>query len=214
MSSTLVSHDEPLVPSIKGSVVAGHAEVFRKHLDARPLDASELERRFAPGDVELLRGWIHPGSWYDIRLYARLLEFLRDHAGDGSNAYLIAAGRRSADNMIRSGVYPQFDYLRRTELVGATSPEDRFVAFGRDLRHLITINEAILSFAPNHLIILPDHPDRYVIEHVDAEACPEVLCWTTQGFCNRMAEEHDTPDLWYWERPRADLVWYRMNRAV
>ena len=27
----------------------------------------------------------------------------------------------------------------------------------------------------------------------------------TQGFCDRMAEEHGSPDLWIWERPRPEL---------
>ena len=60
----------------------------------------------------------------------------------------------------------------------------------------------------------PDHELRYIIQYPDAEAFPEVLCWTTLGFTNRMAAEHGNPDLWYWERPRPDLVWYRMNRSV
>jgi len=203
-----------IVPSIRGSVLAGHAEVLKKYLDTHEVDPAVLERRFEPGDLEVLSGWIHPVTLYDIRLYARLLEFIRDYPGEGSNDYLVAAGRRSADNMIRSGVYPEFEYLRRTELVGRITPQDRVVAFGRDLRQLITINEAMLNFSPNHLIVDPDHGDRYVIEHIEADAYPEVLCWTTTGFCNRMAEEHGTPDLWYWERPRHDVVWYRMNRRV
>lgn len=203
-----------LVPSIRGSVLAGHAEVLQKYLDTHDVDATILARRFEPGDLDVLSGWIHPVTLYDIRLYTRLLEFLRDYDGDGRDEYLVAAGRRSAENMIRTGVYPEFEYLRWTELVEYVDVQDRFAAFGRDLRRLMTIHEAILNFAPNRLIVDPERPDRYVIEHIEAQAYPEVLCWTTQGFCNRMAEVHGTPDLWSWQRPRADLVWYRMNRSV
>jgi hypothetical protein len=199
---------------MKGSVVAVHAETLKKLIADGTVPLEELSERLDPAEVAQLCGWIHPGEWYDIDLYARLLGVLRDFDGGGDVDYLVRAGRRSADNMIRSGLYPQFEYLRRTELVGETDPHARFVAFGRDLRQLCTVNKLLLNFAPNHVIVDPDHPDRYVIEHRDAAAYPEVLCWTSQGFCNRMAEEHDTPDLWSWERPRPDIVWYRMNRAV
>jgi len=43
---------------------------------------------------------------------------------------------------------------------------------------------------------------------------PEILCWTSQGFCNRMAEEHGDADLWTWGRPRPDVVQFRMTREV
>jgi hypothetical protein len=206
--------DTGLVPSIKGTVLAGHAEILNKHLAAQCVDPSILCRHFEPGDLEVLRGWIHPTAFYDIRLYTRLLEYLRDHVGDGSQRYLIDAGRRSADQMIRAGVYPEFEYLKWTRLTGAREALERFAAFGIDLRNLLTIHHSMLNYAPNRLRIDPDFADRYMIEHTGAEAYPLVLCWTTQGFCNRMAEEHGCPDLWVWERPSAELMWYRMTRPV
>ena len=202
------------IPSIKGSVVAGHAEILKKFLETHPVDAATLESHFEPGDLEVLRGPIAAASWYDIRIYTRMLEFLRDHEGNGSNQYLVNAGMRSAENLIRSGTYQQMDYLRRTQLNTKSSAHERFVAFGRDLRLLITVAGSILNFAPSELKKDLDHELRYIIQHADAEYFPEVVCWTTQGLCNRMAEEHGNPDLWFWERPRRDLVWFRMNRSV
>jgi hypothetical protein len=195
-------------------VLAGHAEALVKLLDTRRVDDRTLRLRFLPGELELLQGWIHPTGWYDIALYTRLLEFLRDEAGDGDEQYLVAAGRRTAEHMIRAAVYPEFEFLRRLESSGRATAPERFVAFGRDLRQLITVHETMLDFAPNQVIRDPEHADRYVIEHVDAAAYPEVLCWTTQGFCNRMAEEHGAPELWYWQRPSRELVWYRMRRPL
>ena len=202
------------IPSIKGSVLAGHAEILKKLLDTRPLDRATLESRFEPGDLDLLRGRISAASWYDIRIYTRMMEFLRDYEGDGSNQYLVNSGIRTAENLIRSGIYQQFEYLQRTQLNSKSSPQERFAAFGRDLRLLITVNGSLLNFSANELLEDPDHALRYVIQHRDAEHYPEVLCWTTQGFTNRMAEEHGNPDLWFWERPRRDLLWFRMNRSV
>jgi len=199
---------------VKGVVLAGHAEALAKYLASHEVASEVLQRHFAPGDLELLGGWIHPTSWYDIRLYTRLLEFLRDEMAHGSNQYLIDAGRRTAESLIRAGTYPPFQYLRQIRLVKHNSAGDRFLAFGRDLQHLMAVHPMMLNFAPNRLVIDPDHPDRYVIEHYEADAYPEVLCWTTTGFCNRMAEEHGSPGLWRWERSRREIVWYRMTRAV
>lgn len=65
-------------------------------------------------------------------------------------------------------------------------------------------------------VVVPDHTHdpRWMIEKRDAADDPEVLCWSTQGFCNRMAEEHDTRDPWSWERPSPDVVHFRMARGV
>ena len=87
------------IPSIKGAVLAGHAEVLKKYLDTHSLDPATLESRFEPGDLELLKRPIAAASWYDIRIYARLVEFLRDYEGNGSNQYLVNSGVRSAEGL-------------------------------------------------------------------------------------------------------------------
>jgi len=201
-------------PSIKGSIVASHAEVLHKYLAEEKVAESELRSRFQPGDLEILSAPIDATRWYDIRLYQRLMEFLRDYPGEGSNHYLIEAGRRSAENLIRAGIHQQFEYLRRTQHMERTDADERFAAFGRDLRLLTSITGSILNFARVAIVRDPEHDRRWMLEYGEASSYPEILCWTTQGFSNRMAEEHASPDLWRWERPRADLIHYRMNREV
>ena len=202
------------IPSIKGSIVASHAEVLQKYLAKAQVPTSVLARRFEPGDLELLAGRIEPTRWYDIRLYARLLEFLRDYAGEGSNQYLLDAGRRSAENLIRAGIHQQLEYLRRTQHKERIDAAERFAAFGRDLRLLSSITGSILNFSEVTVVQDPEHRLRWMLVRADAREFPEVLCWTTQGFSNRMAEEHGAPDLWRWERPSADVVRYRMRREI
>jgi hypothetical protein len=204
----------PTRPSIKGSILANHAEVLQKYLASAQLDPKVLANRFEPGDLELLAGPIDSAHWYDIQLYQRLMEFLRDHPGHGDNQYLIDAGRRSAENLIRAGIHQQLEYLRRTQHAERSDAHERFVAFGRDLRLLTTVTATILNFTQVQVKADPEHQDRWMIEYTEAEHYPEVLCWTNQGFINRMAEEHGSPDLWYWERPDRDRVRCRMNRAV
>lgn len=202
------------VPSVEGSVLAGHAEVLTRYLASKRVDPAALARCFSPGELELLAGPITAGRWYDVTLYERVLAFLRDSAGGGSNEYLVAAGTRSAETMIRAGFCQQMEYLRRTQLNASNGAAERFQAFGRDLRLLASITQSILSFVKSSVRVDPDHADRWRIEHHASARFPEVLCWTTQGFCNRMAAEHGAPDLWCFERQRDDLVYFRMTYAV
>jgi hypothetical protein len=202
------------IPSIKGSIVGSHAEVLRKHIETMGVDDRVLRESFEPGEIDLLCGPIEATRWYSIETYRRMMEFLRDHVGHGDNRYLIDAGRRSAENLIRAGIHQQFEYLRRTQHKERTDAHERFQAFGRDLRLLTTITGSILNFADSGVVVDPDTPTRWMIQHKSASAYPEILCWTSQGFCNRMAEEHGDPDLWYWERPQHDVVVFRMNREI
>jgi hypothetical protein len=202
------------IPSIKGSIVANHAAVLQKYLAENNIEEEVLKRRFEPGDLDVLGGEIDPGRWYDVRMYRRLLEFLRAYPGEGSDQYLIDAGRRSAENLIRAGIHQQFEYLQRTQHMERTDVAERSAAFGRDLRLLSSITGSILNFAKVEIVPDHEHPHRWIIQHTDARDYPEVLCWTSQGFSNRMAEEHGAPDIWYWERPQADVVHFRMNREV
>lgn len=201
-------------PSVKGSVLAGHAEVLTKYLASHPEDSEVLSRRFRPGEIELLAGAINAVRWYDVGLYERALEFLRDFPGHGDNAYLVAAGRRSAEALIRAGLHQQMEYLRRTQLGSTSGAAERFQAFGRDLRLLASITQSILNFSTAHVRVDPEHEDRWMIVHEATTRFPEVLCWTTQGFVNRMAEEHGCPELWTFERLRDEVVRYRMRYAL
>jgi hypothetical protein len=201
-------------PSIKGSIVAGHAEVMQKYVAAAQIDEKSLASYFDERERTVLAEPINATGWYDIDLYRRLLEFLRDYPGEGRNDYLIAAGCRSAENLIRAGIHQQFEYLRRTQHHEFSDPHERSQAFGRDLRLLNTISASILNFGVSTIEPDPEHELRWIIVKTESADYPEALCWTTQGFINRMAEEHGTPDLWYWERLSPDTIHFRMNRDI
>ena len=53
-----------------------------------------------------------------------------------------------------------------------------------------------------------------MIETTDANPFPEVFCWTTEGFIDRMAAQHGAPDLWRWERARPDQIVFHMTRSL
>lgn len=200
------------VPSIKGSAFSFVVEKILKLVSVGEISRNELARRLSPDSFSILDQPIHVIEWYDIRIYAQLMEFLRDVAG-GDNEYLIRHGEQAAERLLQKGLYQQMEYLKRMQLGKETDPKSRYEAFGRDLRLLVTITPSILNFGRQQVKDDPDHGDRYILETSDASAYPEVLCWTTQGFNNRMAASHDSPDLWRWERPRLDLVRLKMTHS-
>jgi len=199
---------------IKGSVFGGHAEILNKGLADGSVRRSRAERIFEPHELALVTGPLIDARFYDIDLYGRMLDLLRDELGDGDNQYLIDAGRRTAERLLASGIHQQFDYLKRTQHRQRDDAKERSAAFGRDLRLLATITRSILNFAKSEIVPDPDHALRWMIRHTEAEPYPEALCWTSQGFSNRMAEEHDDVDLWYWQRPTPDVVIFRMRKDV
>lgn len=199
-------------PSIKGSIFALAIQDLLKLVESGQVSRDELERNLEPGDARYLSEPIGVSGWYDVRAYGRVLELLRDLEGNGENEYLRQRGARSAQTLLERGLYQQLEYLDRMQIKAANDPDARFRAFGRDLKLLLSMQ--LHNFGTRSVEVDPDHPHRYIIEFGDAEAYPEALCWTTDGFINAMAKQHDAVDLWYWERPRPDLVRFKMKRSV
>ena len=202
------------VPSIKGSVFAVVVEDVCKLVARGGLSVDELTRWLKPQDVDLLEQEIGVSEWYDIAIYMRLSELLRDVEGGGSNEYLRQRGSRTARRLLESGLYQQLEYLQRTELGKAKEQRARFEAFGRDLRLLTTLSGSILNFSRWKSKPDPEETGRYVIEVSEARYFPEVLCWRSDGLVNEMATQHGEPDLWRWERTAADIIVFQMVRPV
>jgi len=201
-------------PSVKGSVFSTAVEMVEKLIAHGEVTREGTLRWLEPEDLELLESRISLASWYDVRAYDRLSCLLRDVAGGGRDAYLRDLGRETGRRLGQAGVYSQLEYLHRTQLADARSPEERFEAFGRDLKRLTTLSASILNFSVWSPKPDPEQEARYVIEVTEAEDFPDTLAWRSDGFVNHMASQHGEPDLWTWSRPHADLILFRMNREV
>jgi hypothetical protein len=201
-------------PSIKGRVFGPALEDVEKLLSDGALARSELGRWLQPGDLALLGQPVAPTEWCDVRVYGRVLALLRDVAGDGSDHYLRGRGAATAERLLEAGLYQQLEYLKRIGAERIANPQERYRAFGRDLRLLTSLSASILNFAHWESKAAPDAADRYVIEVSEARDFPDELGWTSEGFVNRMARQHADPDLWRWERVRPDLILFRMIRAL
>jgi len=201
--------------SIKGSAFGKLVEDVAKLLDRRVLSSSDAARWLAPEDFALLGQEILLANWYDIRCYTRMSKLLLEVEGHGDPEYLRERGRRTAQRLLEAGLYAQLEYLQRTEASKAPDADARFAAFGRDLRLLTTMSASILSFSKWTSRPDPDGQRRYRIEVSEAEAFPDVLCWTSDGFVNQMAAQHRRgADLWAWERAGRDRIVFRMNADV
>jgi len=201
-------------PSIKGRVFGPALEDVEKCLADGRIGRHELGRWLQPSDLALLGRPVDPTDWYDVKVYGRVLALLRDVEGGGSPEYLRQRGARTAERLLEAGLYQQLEYLKRMALNQLPDPQERYRAYGRDLRVLTTISASILNFAHWEPRPDPDFELRYRIEVSDAADAPDELGWTSEGFVNRMARQHGDPDLWRWERPRRDLILFRMIRAL
>lgn len=201
------------VPSIKGSVMGGIVERVVKLLAEGTLARDELDRWLEADDVALLEQPIVPASWYDIRAYDRVNVLLVESEGHGSPDYFRRQGYETAQRLKESGIYGQIEYLERAEVLRHDDPDDRFRAFGRDLRLLASLSNSILSFTRWTARVDPERERRYVMEVSEAADMPESLCWRSEGFMNGMSKLHGIEDLWRWERARRDRVLFRMLRS-
>ncbi|MFI5314736.1 MAG: hypothetical protein ACHQ6T_03475 [Myxococcota bacterium] len=204
----------PTVPSIKGSVFSALVEDINKLLAGKRLKQEELARWLNPKDLQVLAAPVQPFEWYDIRSYARMSELLRDVEGGGSNEYLRKRGARNAKRLLEAGLYQQLEYTQRTLFAQESEKNARFEAFGRDLGRLTTISASILNFGRTTHKPDPDRKMRWLLEITQAKAYPETLVWASDGFTNEMARQHNTPDLWAWERPEPDRIVWHMTREL
>lgn len=202
------------LPSIKGSVFAGVVEAVRKLLEQRELTREQAARWLQPADLALVDGQISIAGWYDVRVFVRMSELLRDVAGAGSNEYLRELGRESARRLLAAGIYSQFEYLQRITATTLTERAARHEAFGRDLRRLTTMSGSIYNFGVWTAEPDAEHELRHVIAVSDAAAFSDVICWRAEGFINEMVRIRNSADLWAWRRVRPELVHFRMLREL
>jgi hypothetical protein len=216
VATTAPSTKVTTAPSIKGRFFEHAAIDVRALFASGDLARDRIARWLGPADQAAVRAEVDANGWYDIRLYARLLAFLRDIEGGGSDDYLRARGSRNAERVLAAGLYSQLEYLNHTQADHEIDPGRRLRALGRDLKVLSTISASIFNFTRWNPVVDPDHPDRYRIEVSDAGAFPDEAGFTSEGFMNRShrcGPGSALPDLWRFERASHHLVLFRMTRA-
>ncbi|MCA9513262.1 MAG: hypothetical protein KC560_21305 [Myxococcales bacterium] len=200
-------------PSMKGSLIADMVGDIRKLVDDQTLSRAELERRLTRDDLALLDSQIAVSGWYDVRFYARCAELLRDALGDGDDGYLVQRGFDRGRALIEAGLYQQMEYAKRPQVGQAMSREERFRAYGSDLRLFVTLSKSLLNFTEWSIVVDPEHADRYRVVVAGADAYPDALAWATEGFVDAMAASHGMRSLWRHARID-DRIEFRMTRSL
>lgn len=197
-------------PSIKGTVLVDLVEDVRKLL---PSGDREAAARLTEQDRATVEQDVSQASWYPVGFYARLMELLRDVHGDGRNEYVIDRGRVRGRKLMEAGVYQQMEYVGRLQAAKAITPEERFAAYGRDLRLLVTLSRSILNFTTWSVRADPDVDACHIIEVSDAEEFPDILGYSTEGFIDAMASIPGHSGLWKYARLSRSLAAFRMTRS-
>ena len=201
-------------PSIKGSAITSTVEDVQKLVQTGVLSETELERRLTRDGLALVRQPIAAAQWYDMRAVTSVAELLWDVEGRGDPEYMRRRGEETAERLLQGGLYSQLEFLKRLNLDQHTSPEARFKAFGRDLRLINTLSGSIFNFGLWTSRPDPEHEGHYLIEIQEATALPIPTSLATEGFLNRIMKEIRESARWRLERPRKDLVVYRMDRPL
>jgi len=200
------------IPSVKGSVFVAIVEDVQKLLAAGKLRREELGRWLQPRDLGHLDAPIHAHEWYDVRVYARMSELLRDVEGGGRNEYLVRRGSRTAKRLLDAGLYAQLDYLKTASFGRKDEAAERHAALGRDLARTTSLSANILNFGKWEAKPDPKNPKRWIMEVTGARDYPDPLAWASCGFSNELSRVKNQPDLWAWDRPEPDRIVFRMTR--
>lgn len=201
------------VPSVKGAIFAVPVKELRTLLDQGVITRGHVTRWLRPEDLPLVDEAPLVSGWYDVGALERVSLLLRDVVGGGSDDYLRELGRRAAKELIAAGRYPQLAYARRAEVQALADDQERFEAFGRDLRILTSLSASFFNFSRWSARPEPGQR-RYLVEVSEAAPFSEAILLRMVGFVNEVAGLHGEPRLWYWERPRPDLVVFRMTRDI
>src|SRR5215469_7404791 len=201
-------------PSIKGTAFANVVSELHELVAAGKVTREVLARRLDPNDLAIINQPIQQSGWYEIRLYGELATLMEEVAGGPD--FSRQRGARSAEFLLKAGIYQQLEYVRTggVRLERQRDAEGRFAAFGRDLRLITTFASSMHNHSRWEVKVDPEDTNRWMIEVTEAGAFPDAFIRGNEGFINRMSAEAGLKDLWRGERPRPDLIRYRMTRAL
>jgi len=199
--------------AIKGTLFATLVDEVNTAVEAGRISRETLDQDLLPEDLDLLEQKIATVGWYDIHAYHRLAGLLWQLEAPGDDRYWFERGRRAAKRLIESGIYQQLDYLGRTESSQVEEREEKFKAFGRDMKLLMTLQAAMVNYGDWQCVPDPDHELQYQVEIRGVEDIPDGVFKATAGVFTALGEGRKSAG-WYFERPEKGLVLIRMSRPL
>ena len=169
-------------PSIKGSVFSSVVEDVERLIQVGLVSREKAEAKLGEEALSHLDETIQPALWYPIESYRLLAELLVEVEGGGRMEYMFERGKRSAERLMDAGLYEQLRYASGTSASG-TRPQLRSAG-----RLIVTLAPAMFNFTRWSFHVDPDTSKRFTIQVKDAGELPEVLRYSSAGFCHAVAE--------------------------
>jgi hypothetical protein len=206
--------------SVKGTLIGAVIENLIRLRDAGRVADEELELRLEAEEFALLGSKINSAGWYPMASYTRFLELLGDIEGDGSPDYFVERGRANARHLMDAGLYEQLSFIGRwTQSVrgGSVDESSAIASFASKLKLAVSLATSLYNVG--RWLVEPDeeHPGRVWIAIREAGDYSEPMRLAAEGFLNECASDRSRvggADLYRSERPRPDLILFRMNRDI
>ena len=208
------------VASVKGTIIEGVVGSLVRLRDAGRLTDEELEVRLEAEDFALLDRKVNSAAWYPMASYTRLLVLLGDIEGNGDPGYFVERGRSNARRLMDAGLYGQLNFVSRwRESVQSGSIEKQKVgtSYAGNLKLVVTLAKSIYNVGEWAVETDADEPARVWIAIRDAGDYSEPMRLAAEGFLNECAQARGRvggPGLFTSDRPRPDLILFRMNRDI
>ena len=169
-------------PSIKGSVFSSVVEDVERLIRVGLVSREKIEAKLGDEALSHLDESIQPALWYPIESYRLLSEFLVEVEGGGRMEYMFERGERSAERLMDAGLYEQLRYATGKSASG-TRMQLRSAG-----RLIVTLAPAMFNFTRWSFHVDPDTTQRFTVQVKDAGEFPEVLRYSSAGFCHTVAK--------------------------
>jgi hypothetical protein len=179
------------IPSVKGSLFFIAQADLLGLIERGAISREELEVRLSPEQLDLVDAKVQVALWYPVRAFNAFIRITSEVGDRASPEALAATGRLSAEQLARSGLYPQL-----AEGAGGGGP--------RAGRRLVTLASAFYNFMRWEYIAGKD-PGHFTVDVTDAADWCEELRFISEGFIEvvstratgrpvRVTSERRTPD--------------------
>lgn len=207
-------------PSVKGTIIDAVVQNLIRLREAGRVTDEQLEVRLEADELALLEGKVNTAAWYPMTSYTRILTLLGEVEGDGNPVYFIDRGRANARHLMEGGLYEQLAFLTRwTESLkqGSVDEANMIRTYASKLKIVVSLASTIYNVGKWVVEDDEDHPDRVRIAVREAADYSEPMRLAAEGFlneCGKVRGRVGGADLYVSERPRPDLILFRMNRDI
>ena len=206
--------------SVKGTIIEAVIGELVRLRDAGRVTGEELEVRLEAEEFALLEGKVSTAGWYPMASYTRFLQLLGDIEGGGSPAYFIERGRANARHLMEAGLYEQLSFVERwkeSARSGSVEESTAIASYASKLKLAVSLATSIYNVG--RWVVEPDedYPRRVWIAIRDAGDYSEPMRLAAEGFLNECGSDRSRArgaDMFTSERPRPDLILFRMNRDI